>query len=74
MFAILKCSNSCFCPFVSFPFLQEFENKIKQWCQEAGEDVSYEFIQVWLRDNGTELFMSVLNSLHRNAQLCLSKY
>ncbi len=25
---------------------QEFENKVKQWCEEAGEDVSYEFLQV----------------------------
>jgi len=25
---------------------QEFENKIKQWCKEAGEDVSYEFLSV----------------------------
>ena len=29
-----------------FSFLQQFENKIKQWCHEAGEDVSYEFLQV----------------------------
>lgn len=25
---------------------QEFENKIKQWCEEAGEGVSYNFLQV----------------------------
>ena len=25
---------------------QEMENKIKKWCAEAGEDVSYEFLQV----------------------------
>ena len=25
---------------------QELENKIKQWCKEAGEDVSYEFLEV----------------------------
>ncbi|KAJ7377157.1 adenylate cyclase, partial [Desmophyllum pertusum] len=23
----------------------EFENKVKQWCEEAGEDVSYDFLQ-----------------------------
>uniref|UniRef100_A0A4W6DNJ7 N-acyl-aliphatic-L-amino acid amidohydrolase n=1 Tax=Lates calcarifer TaxID=8187 RepID=A0A4W6DNJ7_LATCA len=26
--------------------LQEFERQIKQWCKEAGEDVTYEFAQV----------------------------
>ena len=26
--------------------LVEFEEKIKTWCTEAGEDVTYEFIQV----------------------------
>lgn len=25
--------------------LEEFENKIKQWCKEAGEDVCYEFLE-----------------------------
>ena len=30
----------------SLPVFQEFENKIKQWCEEAGEGVSYEFLQV----------------------------
>lgn len=30
----------------SLRVFQEFENKIKQWCKEAGEDVSYEFLQV----------------------------
>lgn len=25
---------------------QEFEREIKQWCKEAGEDVTYEFAQV----------------------------
>ena len=29
-----------------FALFQEFENKIKQWCKEAGEDVSYEFLSV----------------------------
>lgn len=29
-----------------FSLLEEFEKKIKQWCHEAGEDVSYEFLQV----------------------------
>lgn len=27
--------------------LQEFEEKIKAWCREAGEDVTYDFAQVW---------------------------
>ena len=34
--------NCCF----SLRVFQELENKIKQWCKEAGEDVSYEFLQV----------------------------
>lgn len=25
---------------------KEFEDKIKKWCAEAGDDVKYEFIQV----------------------------
>ena len=25
---------------------QDFERQIKQWCKEAGEDVTYEFAQV----------------------------
>ncbi|XP_078370956.1 aminoacylase-1-like isoform X2 [Oculina patagonica] len=25
--------------------LEKFENQVKQWCEEAGEDVSYEFLQ-----------------------------
>jgi len=25
---------------------QEFEKQIKQWCKEAGEDVTYKFAQV----------------------------
>lgn len=33
-----------FCSFLLV--LQEFENKIKQWCKEAGEDVSYQFLVV----------------------------
>ena len=32
------CSSLC--------MFQEFENKIKQWCKEAGEDVTYEFLSV----------------------------
>lgn len=30
---------------------QEFENKIKQWCKEAGEDVSYQFLVVGRRND-----------------------
>ncbi len=34
---------------MSLPILftvQEFEEKIKAWCKEAGEDVTYDFAQV----------------------------
>lgn len=27
-------------------FLQEFEEQIKAWCKEAGDDVTYDFAQV----------------------------
>ena len=36
----------CLFRYSSLPVFQEFENKIKQWCEEAGESVSYEFLQV----------------------------
>uniref|UniRef100_A0A4W6DLR0 N-acyl-aliphatic-L-amino acid amidohydrolase n=1 Tax=Lates calcarifer TaxID=8187 RepID=A0A4W6DLR0_LATCA len=33
--------------------LQEFERQIKQWCKEAGEDVTYEFAQKHMNQNVT---------------------
>ncbi|XP_061583197.1 aminoacylase-1A-like [Cololabis saira] len=33
--------------------LQEFEKQIKQWCKEAGEDVTYKFAQKHMNQNTT---------------------
>ena len=38
-----------FCSFLLV--FQEFENKIKQWCKQAGEDVSYQFLVVGRRNH-----------------------
>lgn len=29
--------------------MEEFEKKIKGWCTDAGEDVTYEFVQVCMK-------------------------
>lgn len=41
------------------PSYQEFERQIKEWCEEAGEDVTYEFAQVGARTLLKVLFVPV---------------
>uniref|UniRef100_A0A7N6BMT5 N-acyl-aliphatic-L-amino acid amidohydrolase n=1 Tax=Anabas testudineus TaxID=64144 RepID=A0A7N6BMT5_ANATE len=41
--------------------LQEFEKQIKQWCKEAGDDITYEFAQVCVLKLIAQLYYCCLN-------------
>uniref|UniRef100_A0A3Q3T352 N-acyl-aliphatic-L-amino acid amidohydrolase n=1 Tax=Mastacembelus armatus TaxID=205130 RepID=A0A3Q3T352_9TELE len=54
--------------------LQEFESQIKQWCKEAGDDVTYQFAQVSALTVGTESIQTPLNfSLFVSLNITLEK-